>query len=57
MTMNYQLDEGIALMTFDDGKANVVGHSLLEALEDLDDVQKVYSNFAVGEEELEKLIA
>ena len=30
---------------------------LLEGLEDLDDVQKVYSNFDVQEEELEKLLA
>jgi len=30
---------------------------LLEALEDLDDVQKVYSNFDVGEEELQRLMA
>ena len=30
---------------------------LLEALEDLDDVQKVYSNFDMPEEDLEKLIA
>ena len=30
---------------------------LLEALEDLDDVQKVYSNFDVQEEELDKLMA
>ena len=30
---------------------------LLEALEDLDDVQKVYSNFDMAEEDLEKLIA
>lgn len=30
---------------------------LLEALEDLDDVQKVYSNFDIQEEELEKLLA
>jgi len=30
---------------------------LLEALEDLDDVQKVYSNFDIPEEELEKLLA
>jgi YebC/PmpR family DNA-binding regulatory protein len=30
---------------------------LLEALEDLDDVQKVYSNFDVREEELQKLMA
>lgn len=29
---------------------------LLEALEDLDDVQKVYSNFDIQEEELEKLL-
>ena len=30
---------------------------LLEALEDLDDVQKVYSNFDLPENELEKLMA
>ena len=30
---------------------------LLDGLEDLDDVQKVYSNFDVNEEELEKLMA
>jgi transcriptional/translational regulatory protein YebC/TACO1 len=30
---------------------------LLEALEDLDDVQKVYSNFDVGEETLQQLMA
>lgn len=30
---------------------------LLEAMEDLDDVQKVYSNFDVQEEELQKLMA
>jgi YebC/PmpR family DNA-binding regulatory protein len=30
---------------------------LLEALEDLDDVQKVYSNFDVAEEELQKLVS
>ena len=30
---------------------------LLEGLEDLDDVQKVYSNFDVNEEELEKILA
>ena len=30
---------------------------LLEALEDLDDVQKVYSNFDIQEEELARFIA
>ena len=30
---------------------------LLEALEDLDDVQKVYSNFDLQEEALEQLMA
>ena len=30
---------------------------LLEALEDLDDVQKVYSNFDLPEAELENLMA
>jgi transcriptional/translational regulatory protein YebC/TACO1 len=30
---------------------------LLEALEDLDDVQKVFSNFDVKEEEFQKLLA
>ena len=30
---------------------------LLEGLEDLDDVQKVFSNFDVNEEELEKILA
>jgi transcriptional/translational regulatory protein YebC/TACO1 len=30
---------------------------LLEDLEDLDDVQKVYSNFDLGEEELQQLMA
>ncbi|SVD08949.1 uncharacterized protein METZ01_LOCUS361803, partial [marine metagenome] len=30
---------------------------LLEALEDLDDVQKVFSNFDAQEEELAKLLA
>jgi YebC/PmpR family DNA-binding regulatory protein len=40
-----------------DGKqAEQIVH-LLEGLEDLDDVQKVYSNFDVGEEQLLKLMA
>ena len=40
-----------------DGKqAEQIVH-LLEDLEDLDDVQKVYSNFDIGEEQLQKLMA
>ena len=40
-----------------DGDRAATSVKLLEALEDLDDVQKVYSNLDVAEDELEELIA
>ena len=30
--MNYQLDENIAVLSFDDGKANVVGHDFIDGM-------------------------
>ena len=30
MPMQYELDENVAVLQFDDGKANVVGHSFLD---------------------------
>jgi YebC/PmpR family DNA-binding regulatory protein len=44
------------LLEVEGGEAEKVVR-LLEAIEDLDDVQKVYSNFDVQEEELQKLMA
>jgi len=44
------------LLEIEGGEAEKVVR-LLEAIEDLDDVQKVYSNFDVQEEELQKLMA
>ena len=41
MPMQYELDENVAVLTFDDGKANVVSHTFIDAInEGLDRAEK-----------------